>query len=474
MMTQQLDDVLFAELMAPLGPFEPHPHLAVAVSGGSDSLALLLLLRNWVHTRHGKLTALSVDHALRPEAAAECRAVGDMIAGLNAQSHATTWRPINHEILIWQGEKPSHGLMAAARAARYRLLVEWCLAQDVLHLALGHHADDQAETVLMREAHGSGAAGLAGMSAIRALRGIRLLRPLLPCRKTALAVLVQKAGLTAIEDPSNRAHRFERVRWRAHLGENADIEALQQTIWGAGASRDAIERRAAQLLAQTARLDPAGYATIDLDRLLRLEAVVISQALRQLLLTVGGADFAPAPAAISRLIISLRQRQATMLTLGGCLLAARGDELMLFREPAACNGPLPLTLGQTMIWDRRFAVTLVQRTAGHREGLEPAIGGLARPDQQLYVAAIGEKGLANKTLPVALAGLPHHARASLPGLWSEEILLGVGCIGSGRNTDKTEEIRAGEAFYRLNVSFRPAQSASSCGFTVVLPPRHTM
>ena len=229
-MTQPISDSAFAKLMAALGPFESAPHLAVAVSGGSDSLALLLLLKTWIDARQGRLTALSVDHGLRPEAAAECRQVGALIAAINAgHGQTTSGRAIAHEILTWQGAKPRHGVMAAARTARYRLLVAWCRAHDVLHLALGHHADDQAETVLMRQAHGSSTFGLAGMAGIRALGGVRLLRPLLSRRKTELTALVAAAGLAWIDDPSNASRRFERVRWRQELGPEADITAqLQQ------------------------------------------------------------------------------------------------------------------------------------------------------------------------------------------------------------------------------------------------------
>ncbi|HEX9449192.1 MAG TPA: tRNA lysidine(34) synthetase TilS, partial [Dongiaceae bacterium] len=244
-MTQPISDSAFAKLMAALGPFESAPHLAVAVSGGSDSLALLLLLKTWIDARQGRLTALSVDHGLRPEAAAECRQVGALIAAINAgHGQTTSGRAIAHEILTWQGAKPRHGVMAAARTARYRLLVAWCRAHDVLHLALGHHADDQAETVLMRQAHGSSTFGLAGMAGIRALGGVRLLRPLLSRRKTELTALVAAAGLAWIDDPSNASRRFERVRWRQELGPEADITAQLQQAATAGLQRDRLERQA--------------------------------------------------------------------------------------------------------------------------------------------------------------------------------------------------------------------------------------
>lgn len=165
-----MPELNIAGLMAPLGPFERPPSIAVAVSGGSDSLGLGLLLADWVHERGGQLIVLTIDHGLRAEAAAECARVAEIFTAIpNCSAH----------ILSWQGEKPQHGLQAAARVARYALLADWCRAHGVLHLAVAHTAEDQAETVAMRRAHGSGPLGLAGMAALRPEAGVRLLRPLL-------------------------------------------------------------------------------------------------------------------------------------------------------------------------------------------------------------------------------------------------------------------------------------------------------
>ena len=123
-----MPEIDIAALMAPLGPFERPPSVAVAVSGGSDSLGLGLLLAGWVQARDGRLLVLTVDHGLRAEAAAECAHVAEIFAAIpNCSAH----------ILRWDGEKVAHGLQAAARAARYALLADWCRAHGVMHLAVG-------------------------------------------------------------------------------------------------------------------------------------------------------------------------------------------------------------------------------------------------------------------------------------------------------------------------------------------------
>ena len=215
-----LDETRFAALMAALGPFERRPRLAVAVSGGPDSLALCLLAERWAQARGGATVGLIVDHGLRPESAREA---GQVAAWLSA-------RGIAQQVLSWQGAKPASGIQAAARAARYELLCAWCRAAGVLHLLTAHHRDDQAETVALRQARGSGADGLAGIAPVRELAGLRLLRPLLTVPKAALTALLAAAGQPWLEDPSNRAAAFARARLRRDA--DLDVAGLVRLACG--------------------------------------------------------------------------------------------------------------------------------------------------------------------------------------------------------------------------------------------------
>lgn len=192
-----------ALIVRPLGPDEP---IAVAVSGGPDSLALLLS----AHAAFGagRVRALTVDHRLRPEASDEAA----MVAGVAARLGVV------HATLVWDGPKPRANLQAAARAARYGLMGQWCADNGVGWLATAHHRGDVAETLLLRLARGAGLAGLAGPRARRRLRpGVELLRPLLDADPAALAEIAAAAGVAPVDDPANRAARFDRTRARALL-----------------------------------------------------------------------------------------------------------------------------------------------------------------------------------------------------------------------------------------------------------------
>ncbi len=236
----------FAGLMARLGPFERAPHLAVAVSGGPDSLALTLLLAEWAHNRNGRVDALTVDHRLRAESTAEAEQVGRWLAPLPG---------VTHRILPWTGPKPDSGIQAAARAARYWLLSAYCRDHAILHLCVAHHRDDQAETHRLRAGHGSGTLGLAGMSAVRPLDGVRLLRPLLSVAKPELLALLAAREQSWISDPSNSNPAFERVRLRATADTETaahDIAALHRL----GLERQRLESAAASILAERLLVHP--------------------------------------------------------------------------------------------------------------------------------------------------------------------------------------------------------------------------
>jgi tRNA(Ile)-lysidine synthase len=238
--------------------------LGVAVSGGPDSLALLLLAH---HALPGGVEAATVDHRLRAESADEARLVAATCARLGVP-HAILADP--------ESAISGSGAQAQARALRYRLLDRWADQRGLRFLATGHHVDDQAETVLMRLARGAGLAGLAAVRARRDEGALAILRPLLGWRRAELAAIVGEAGIEAVDDPSNRSDAYDRTRFRALLARNELLspprlaaaavhlgEAEQALAWTAERewrSRAAVERDAVTL-------DPAGLPAELLRRL---------------------------------------------------------------------------------------------------------------------------------------------------------------------------------------------------------------
>lgn len=212
---------LAALLAAALGRPIGETRLAVAVSGGPDSLALLWLA---AHACPGRVAALTVDHGLRAESAREAAGVAARCAGLGV-AHAT---------LHWEGAKPDANIQATARAARYALMGEWCARAGVPLLLTAHHADDQAETLIMRLQRGSGSSGLVGIRKVRTLAsGVTLVRPFLGVRRAALARVVAAARWSAVDDPANADRRYDRTATRALL---AATPALDVPVLAAAAA----------------------------------------------------------------------------------------------------------------------------------------------------------------------------------------------------------------------------------------------
>ena len=410
------DPVSAAEFAASLGALAPSRGLAVALSGGPDSLALLYLAARWAKRRRRvRLLAFTVDHGLRPESAGEA-----LLAACMAKSLG-----VDHRILTWTGGKPSTGIQAAARAARYRLLAEAARVEGVEDILVAHHQDDQAETFLLRLARGSGVDGLAAMAPARDVPGapdIRLLRPLLGFSHARLLTTLERAGLEAINDPSNENPRFDRVKARRMLKELAVLglgpERLADTAATMARVRVALEAETRALLAAHAKLAPEGYVEADVSALLKASEEIALRALAEILKCVSGADYPPRFDALAALHKALGEGKLGR-TLHGCKLVLNGAALIAVREVASAARAQSLRLkpGEAAIWDGRFEIAVHALPRGGRGGEWRALGAEG-------TTILKKEGL----LP---GNVPKSALPGLPALWKGRSLLAVPHIGIG-------------------------------------------
>lgn len=428
--------VSFARALAALGPFEARPHLAVAVSGGADSLALALLAADWARDSGGEVTALTVDHGLRAEAAAEARQVGVWLGA----------RGIRHRILRWPAgpAAPRRGLQARARQARYALLEDWCARHGVLHLLTAHQRDDQAETFLLRLGQGSGLMGLAAMPPGRELRALRLLRPLLGQSRAALEDYLRDAGQDWVRDPSNRDLAYARVRLRGLMPElareNLDAAALGAICDRLGTVRAALDDHTARRLARAARPHAAGFVRLDRTALVRGGVWEGERALARVLGAVGGADYPPRGDRLQRLYREIAAPGFRGRTLAGCRILpdhASGEDdgsaLLVCREVAAMAPSRPVAAGKND-WDGRFSLRLALTSEG------AAVRGRARRAPALRLGALGRDGIVTlrRAAPECLEtpaarGIPAVVRVTLPALFDPHGLLAVPHLGYRRS-----------------------------------------
>ena len=395
---------------------------AVAVSGGGDSMALLHLAhrlcretvhpvthspesaQNTVHpvtlspvsggqTVHPvtvaglRVEAVTVDHALRPESAAEALGVAEFCAALG----------IPHSILRWsEGPKPQGNLMDQARRARAALMAEWAKARGISHIFLGHTADDVAETFLMNLARSAGLEGLSGLRPRWSEGGVTWSRPLLSVTREGLRAYLRGQGVAWVDDPSNDNPRFARVRARQALKALKPLgissETLSESARHLARARAALQGELAERItsqvteiAGSLTFTPADFP----PEMLRL-------LLGQAILWMTGAEHIPRADQISHAISRICAGQSC--TLAGLRLRARGPSVTLSREPRATMGPVPL--GQ--IWDHRWQIT-----------------GPTAPN--LTLRALGPQGLAQ--CPDWRQFGPRDALLVAPSIWQENQLV---------------------------------------------------
>ncbi|HLI13587.1 MAG TPA: tRNA lysidine(34) synthetase TilS [Alphaproteobacteria bacterium] len=434
--------------MQPLGPFEAAPRIAVAVSGGADSMALMLLAHRWASARGGEAVGLTVDHGLRPEAAAEARRVAGWL------KH----RGISHRVLRWGEAKPITNLQAAARAARYRLLGEWCRRASVLHLLLAHQLEDQAETFLLRLGRGSGVEGLAAMAPVTETSDLRLLRPLLTVPRARLAATLVAAKQDWLDDPSNRDPRHGRVRLRLLMPglarEGLGPLRLAATARQLGFARQALEEATARLLADAVTIDPAGFAILRVASLAAAPLELGLRSLARVLQCVGGTDYPPRLERLERLYFEIAGAGlGSARTLSGCRILRWGPsdqgELLICREVGLIGDEMAVRPGAAVTWDRRFALTFAYR--------------LPRARGEVRLGPLGGSGwaeLVRHAPGLRAITLPAAVRPSLPALRDLEGLLAVPHLNYGRGSEE-----AGTLYVR-RLAFRPRRPLAAGASTV--------
>jgi tRNA(Ile)-lysidine synthase len=329
-----------AELFAPLAS---ETSLVIAVSGGPDSVALLALLAEWAIGGSPGLHAVTVDHGLRPQASEEALGVGRLCAELG----------VPHAIRIWDGEKPRTGLQEQARAARYRLLQEEARRHKAA-IVTAHTLDDQAETLLLRMAAGSGLTGLAGMAARAQLGDTAVIRPLLGVEKRRLVATCRARGLGFVQDPSNEDPRFARVRWRGLMpmlaGEGLNPRRLAMLAGRFARADRALEARARQVLAECSSPAEGGEVRLDLAALAREPEEIAIRVLGLALERAGeGREAGRAALRLARLedcaaalLGAVREGRALRRTLAGFRLGLSGGGMLtLLREGERRRGVHP-------------------------------------------------------------------------------------------------------------------------------------
>ncbi len=321
--------------------------ILVAVSGGSDSVGLLIALHEELshHPRH-TLIAVTVDHGLRQNSPHEASQVGALCANLG----------IAHHILEWRGEKPATGLQARARSERYRLMGVLAKEINAVLIVTGHNANDQLETILMRSARSAaGSLGLAGMApAVLYDNCIWIVRPFLGISRQSIRDYLVGKNIGWVEDPTNEDAKYERARIRAQMP-SSDIEQSQGFAY-----RQRLADTAADFLDHSLEVDRVGnIARIRLDEF-QTDHDAHQLAVLSVIAMMGGCQHRLGRESAARVFDFLTSpflaSLAKRMTAGRCVLDRRRDGVYIYRE----NRSVPtraLDPGESVVWDGRYRIT---------------------------------------------------------------------------------------------------------------------
>lgn len=385
--------------------------LAVAVSGGPDSMALLVLAADEAKTSGRSVHAVTVDHGLRADAKDEAKQVAAWAKALG----------IPHTTLTHEGDVPVASIQSEARDIRYRLMGQWCASNNVTALMVAHTRDDQAETLLMRLARGSGVDGLSGMAADTARDGLRIVRPLLDVPRADVLSLLEERGQAFIEDPSNRDDRHARVRMRALRplleAEGLTAQRLAETAGRLAVARDALAGWTQAHLAGCVTFNVGGWAQFDRKQLVDVPLEIGLRSVSRIVMAVGGGSYPPRLHHTRALLERLGAGDFSGATLGGVRFVAHRSSVLAFREARAVAEPVSIEGGSNLLWDHRFEVCLadpMQDESGPR-----TIGALGVPDARRLRDELGSEVLA----------VPSAAASCIPAVFVQGALVEVPALG---------------------------------------------
>ncbi len=324
------------------------PRVAIAVSGGSDSIALLILANEWAKSCGAQIIVLTVDHQMRDDSFSDCLFVKDLATRLGIGSY----------ILSWKHENITSNLQARARKARYLLLTNFCKELGIVYLCLGHHSDDVVENFFLMLMRGSGIFGLS-MKDVTFVNNVMILRPLLSFKKTDCITLLRDRKIEWREDSSNQNHKFTRNKVRSQLTDLHVAEGVISTQSHLDKIADSVVRNAfLEIIANCVFISEFGYSVIDIDLINNaceeLQYLVIAHALT----IIRGIDRSPSFKSVKLLWNKIKTEKVVSTNLHGCVVIKQGLQAFIMRSFGKEDVP-SVRLTDYVLWDKRFSVELL-------------------------------------------------------------------------------------------------------------------
>lgn len=380
--------------------------IAVAVSGGPDSLALTILLNKFSSLNNARLYAISIDHGLRSSSNSELKWLASEMKK----------RKINHKIIKWKDKKPTSNILSNARDKRYKLLIEECNKLNIKYLFTGHHLDDQVENMLLRLIRGSGIKGLASLQAEFKFTNskVKILRPLLPYPKKSLISYLANEKQEYIIDPTNFNSSHDRSRIRkvtSHLVEEGLTNIrLLNTFKYLKEANNSINYLINTSIKNFIKVDQNGLVSLSINKFSPLPAEIKFRSLSKILSFIGKNKNEPRSKSILNLLNKITAIEFTNTTLSNCLILKQKKLIFFLPETSRQIKSTKIKL-DNFIWNDQYKITMKKN---HTKGLSIRYLGLA----------------AAKKMPKKYSeGSDQRTTAALVSIWKDKKLLEVPTLG---------------------------------------------
>ena len=335
--------------------FEKNPSVAISFSGGSDSVALLILMNNWIKKHKGRLTLIYFDHKLRKESFLEALYTKEISRKLG----------IDHKIITWNLKKPNSSIMQKAREIRYEKIINFCKQNNIITVMTAHHLDDSLETYLMKKKRNSLTPNLSGIPFKNTQDQVQILRPFINIRKSRLIQTCEKNKYKWFEDPSNQDDNFERVRVRniisglskykrAQLYSEFKLKTYENKFF---------EIKLAKFFMKNIEFEDYGKFTISKKEFKYQNKCFQIEILKRILVTCSGSIYSPRSRSIKFFLDKYLKLENVKFTIHSCIVECSSDKIYIFREYVKTKyfNPKQLIIKkkQSVMWDNRFLISSI-------------------------------------------------------------------------------------------------------------------
>ena len=330
--------------------FEDAPHIGLSISGGSDSMALFLLMKKCIKKLKGKISVFHFNHNLRSESGKEAEILQNIVTSFG----------IDFYNIEWQHDGVTSRVMETSRDERYKRIIEHCVKMKIIHLMTAHNYEDNVETYLMRKKRRFSTLGLSSIPKIKILDNVQILRPLLSFRKKRLIATCKSEKIKYFIDPSNFSQKYERARVRNYLKIKAikELKKIEEDFEKQKKKNLLIEKMVSKFFTQKLKFYKYGVFELKIQDLEEHPNELKIEILKKILVTCASKGSIPKRASLLTLLNKIKKDTFVIHTLNSCIIKVSNNKMKIYREITNKfkEYEYHLEKGKKLLWQKRFEV----------------------------------------------------------------------------------------------------------------------